>query len=223
MQKPTGAFFESLGQYVYAYISEDGEWLYSGKGNGDRCWNHVNDKQYNPEWCFIVARNLEKFEYKRDWQSFLLESFLIFEKSPKDNSVSGHYKECFVMASLSFLFKQHVDTQRDMFSEMSELVLNNQDVFGGRVGFTESRGTSYYVETSMREGIYFGIKVQTKDPNITILLKANNDKTFPGLVENTESNLGQNYALDTTSVKNVVSFPVESMDEAMELWSAFFG
>lgn len=223
MDKPSGAFFETLGQYVYAYVDpETGKWLYTGKGNGDRCWTHTGDKNYDPEWCHIVARNLEKFEHKKDWQSFLLESYLIFDKDPADNNVSGHYKECFIMASLDFLFTQHADSQRDMFAEMSELVSENSDVFAGKLGFTESRQSTYYLETPMRENVYFGIKVQTKDPNITVILKANTDKFFAPLLNKVESNLGKTYKLDSTSTKNVISFPVKEMDEALMLWNSFF-
>ena len=100
MEKPTLEFFATLGQYVYQYKDEQGVY-YTGKGNGDRCYAHVAEKGFDPEQCYIVARNLERFEDKKDWQSFLLESYLIATLNPDGNSVSGHYKECFVMANLS--------------------------------------------------------------------------------------------------------------------------
>jgi hypothetical protein len=88
MQKPSGEFFSQLGQSVYQYINRDTlKPYYTGKGNGDRCWAHVVDKGFNPEDCFIVARNLENFEDKQDWQSFLLESYLITTQNPEDNSL----------------------------------------------------------------------------------------------------------------------------------------
>jgi hypothetical protein len=72
----------------------------------------------------------------------------------------------------------------------------------------------------MRENVYFGIKVQTKEPQITCLLKANNPTAFLALVQKVEKGLPQ-YELDSTSNKNVVSFSVETMDEAVALWSSF--
>ena len=118
MEKPTLEFFATLGQYVYQYIDSEGKPYYTGKGNGDRCYAHVADKGFNPDECFIVARNLEKFEDKKDWQSFLLESYLIATQSPDGNSVAGHYKECFVMANLSEIFGEYQAEQHDMFESL---------------------------------------------------------------------------------------------------------
>lgn len=219
--RPSGAFFETLGQYVYMYKSTKTRPSYIGKGVGDRCLHHLKDKGYKIEDCVIVAKNLERFNLEKKDASFVLESYLISTLSPKDNSVSGHYKECFIMSDLSFLFSNYVDSQRDMFGELTSLVNENPDVFKGTLGYTETRGTSFYLETGMRENIYFGIKVQSKDPQITCILKSNNPSMFSALVEKTVDNLGDRYDIDSTSNKNQLSFPVETMEEAMELWSTF--
>lgn len=219
--RPSGAFFETLGQYVYMYKGTKARPSYIGKGVGDRCLHHLKDKGYKIEDCVIIAKNLERFNLERKDASFVLESYLISTLSPKDNSVSGHYKECFIMSNLSFLFSSYVDSQRDMFEELTSLVNENPDVFKGTLGYTETRGTSFYLETGMRENIYFGIKVQTKDPQITCILKSNNPSMFSALVEKTVDNLGDRYDLDSTSNKNQLSFPVQTMEEAMELWSTF--
>lgn len=222
MNKPSTAFFDTLGLYVYQYIDQDTlKPYYTGKGVGDRCWSHVKDKGFDPSDCYIVARNLGRFFEKQDGAAFLLESFLIFQQSPDKNSVSGHYKDCFIMSSLSFLFDNFVNEQRNMFNELNELVSSNSEVFDGTIGYTETRGSSFYVETGMRENVYFGIKVQTKEPNVTVIVKANSDKFFEPLVEKMKANLGKAYDLDTTSNKNAISFPVETLEEAVSLWESF--
>jgi hypothetical protein len=218
--RPSNAFFETLGQYVYMYRGTTDRPAYVGKGVGDRCLHHLKDKGYKIEDCMIVAKNLERFNLDKKDASFVLESYLIATLNPEDNSVSGHYKECFIMADLSFLFGEYVDSQRDMFAELNALVNENLDVFKGTMGYTETRGTSFYIETGMRENVYFGIKVQTKEPQITCILKANNEKFFKSLVEKCEAGLSQ-YELDSTSNKNVVSFPVETLVEAVDLWASF--
>ena len=107
-QKPTAEFFDTLGLYVYEYLDEEGQILYIGKGIGDRCLHHIDDKGYDIEHCYIVASNLEKFESK---PSLLLESFLIKTRTPRDNLVSGHYTECFTMARVVSLFSDRKSTR----------------------------------------------------------------------------------------------------------------
>ena len=221
--KPTAAFFDTLGDYVYMYRSRTlgvGP-AYVGKGTGGRCLSHLKDKGYSIDDCVIVARNLEKFKLDEKDASFVLESYLIAHWSPEDNSVSGHYKDCFVMADLSKLFGSYVDSQRNMFSEISDLVLSNSEVFNN-IGYTETRASSYIIETPAKDNIYFGIKVQTKDPQITCYVKANGDKYFKALVAKCDEVLSE-YTLDSKSNKNQINFQVESLEEAMELWTSFAG
>ena len=155
MDKPSGEFFSQLGQYVYQYINRDTlKPYYTGKGNGDRCWAHVVDKGFNPEDCFIVARNLEHFENKQDWQSFLLESYLITTQNPEDNSVAGHYKECFVMASLSSMFSEFENEQYDNFAALPDWYLNNYDSFRNRVREVKINATTTFVLSNARNQMY---------------------------------------------------------------------
>lgn len=154
MEKPTLEFFATLGQYVYQYIDSEGKVYYTGKGNGDRCWAHVADKQFDPEHCHIVARNLEKFEDKKDWQSFLLESYLISTLNPDGNSVAGHYKECFVMASLSSMFKNYVSDQYDMFESMPDWYIEHYDTFRGRLREVNLNATTAFFLSNARNKMY---------------------------------------------------------------------
>ena len=220
--RPSSAFFETLGKYVYMYRGTSERPAYIGKGVGDRCLAHLKDKGYKIEDCIIVAKNLEQFNLNEKDASFVLESYLISTLNPEDNSVSGHYKECFIMKDLSFLFGEYVDSQRDMFEEMTTIVSDNPDIFKGTVGYTESRQSSYVIESGMRENIYFRFKVQTKEPNVTVIFKANNPTSFPALVKKLEKNLSDTYELDSTSNKNEVSFAT-TIEDALDLWKAFVG
>ena len=217
MDRPSGEFFRTLGQYVYGYKDPDSdEWIYIGKGNGDRCWFSGASRGYDPEHCFIIATNLERFD-KSDWQSFILESYLISKKTPRDNTVSGHYKDCFIMKSLSSLFSAHINEQRDMFMELVELVDNNKKVFEGRVGLTESRQSSYYIESRMRENIYLGIKVDLS--NLRISLKCNKGgEDFRKMKRGLQSIL-EGRKLQEGS--NTVSFFVDTMEEVLQFWTEF--
>ena len=153
MEKPSGEFFATLGQYVYQYKDEQGVY-YTGKGNGDRCYAHVAEKGFDPEQCYIVARNLERFEDKKDWQSFLLESYLIATLNPDGNSVSGHYKECFVMASLSSMFKNYVSDQYDMFETLPQWYVEHYDTFRGKLREVNLNATTAFFLSNARNKMY---------------------------------------------------------------------
>lgn len=155
MKKPSIEFFNSLGQYVYKYVdSETNEILYVGKGNGDRCWCHVVEKGFNPYDCYIVARNLEKFEDKKDGPSFCLESFLIATETPDKNSVSGHYKECFTMTSLSSIFGKYQSEQHDMFESMPDWYIANYDIFRNCLREVKLNASTAFFLSNARNKMY---------------------------------------------------------------------
>ena len=144
-------FFDTLGQYVYGYKNDNGNgWKYIGKGNGNRGISHIKSKGYNLDDCYIIAKNLERFENKDDWQSFLLESFLITTNDPKDNSVSGHYKECFVMAKFSELFGEYTSSLYDNFETLPEWYWKNYSKLKGRIGVLTIKSNVSYFETITR-------------------------------------------------------------------------
>ena len=155
MQKPSINFFETLGQYVYQYVDRTTlKPYYTGKGNDDRCWAHVVEKGFDPKDCYIVARNLERFEDKKDWQSFLLESYLITTHEPQNNSVSGHYKDCFIMASLSSLFTEFENSQYDNFASFPDWYVKNYDVFRGRIREIKINSTTTWLLSSVNNQLY---------------------------------------------------------------------
>jgi len=156
LEKPSAEFFAGLGQYVYSYVDSKGKPYYIGKGNGDRCWSHVVDKNYEPNGCHIVARNLEKFEDKKDWQSFLLESYLITTQNPDGNSTSGHYKECFTMIPLSSMFAEFKANQNDNFAALPDWYIDNyDDVFCGRIREIKITSASTFFMSTTRNALNF--------------------------------------------------------------------
>jgi hypothetical protein len=154
MEKPSLEFFATLGQYVYKYIDSDGKLLYIGKGNGDRCLAHLKDKGFLFEHCYIVARNLELFSGKKDGESFLLESYLIATENPEANSVSGHYKECFIMKPLSSMFSEFQSEQYDNFESLPEWFTLNYSVFKNKLREIKINSTSTFFLSSARNNMY---------------------------------------------------------------------
>lgn len=147
-------FWDSLGQYVYGYKdSETGKWLYFGKGNGNRGSSHIKTKGYNIDDLYIVACNLEKFEDKQDWQSFELESFLIALYNPSGNSVSGHYKECFIMSRFTSLFKEFTDRQYDSFTEFPQWYIENYEKLKGKIGTLTIKSETFQIVGQTRNSV----------------------------------------------------------------------
>ena len=127
------------------------------------------------------------------------------------------------MTDLSFLFEQYQSSQRNMFKELHEFHEKYEEVIGQNVGYSESRGTTWYIETGAKENKYFGIKVQTKEPEITVIIKVNKQdctEVYNKFVETLTDNLDSKYELDTSN-KNSVSFPVETLEEAVSFWKSF--
>lgn len=100
-EKAKGEFWESLGIYVYGFKnSETGDWDYIGKGTNSRALAHIDNKGYNEDSLWIFYKNIPD-----DHSAFVIESVLIDNLKPKDNSVTGHGRRTgeYIMSDLSTL------------------------------------------------------------------------------------------------------------------------
>lgn len=226
-RKYTGAFFESLGQYVYQYINEDGEVYYTGKGNKGRCISHVVDKGFDSEECYIVARNLELFESKNDWQSFLLESYLIQRDQPTSNSVSGHYKECFTMKKLSEFLTDFENAQYDNYESLPDWYVGNYDILRPIIRELRINRESTKITLIGRSGMYTAAVVPIKpEDGIEIIFEISTNMT--GGLERSESVIewlqsnGYNPVQDEARKHVVLRLTLNSTEEMFELFSAMF-
>ena len=226
MEKPNSEFFETLGQYVYKYIDDESNVLYIGKGRGNRCLWHLDDKGYKLEHCYIVARNLELFENKTDWQSFLLESWLITTETPFDNSVSGHYKECFVMTSLSSLFTDWKSDQHDNFESFPEWYNENYDRLRGRLRVVQISSNNMYIESNTRNSINMKWYVSNTTDPIKVMFEtytkdddAKNEFLKGKLVEFFKINGYKKHI--TESNKSKLSVECKDIDAVLKLFDSF--
>ena len=226
MEKPSIEFLDTLGQYVYKYIDDEGNVLYIGKGRGNRCLWHLEDKGYELDHCYIVARNLEAFENKVDWQSFLLESWLIITEKPFDNSVSGHYKECFVMTSLSSLFTDWKNDQCDNFESFPEWYNENYDRLRGRLRVVQISSNNMYIESNTRNSINMKWYVSNTTDPIKVMFEtytkddeAKNELLKSKLVEFFKLNGYKKHI--TESNKSKLSVECKNIDAVLVLFDAF--
>ena len=224
--KPSGEFFQTLGQYVYKYVNDNGRIIYCGKGNGDRCLAHLKDKDYSIENCYIIARNLEKFSGKKDGESFLLESYIIATETPEDNSVSGHYKECFIMKPLSQMFTDFQSEQHDNFETLPQWYLDNYPSFFGKLREIKINSGATFFLSSARNNMYIMWKwvPNSEDPiNVQFEINAQDDKLTSMKKQMKEWLKDGGYVkVSDKSKDNKMSVDVETIEEVIQLFELFW-
>ena len=221
--KPSGEFFATLGKYIYGYKNpESGDWDYIGKGVGDRAYCHVEDKELDWENCYLIARNLERYDEKADGAQFSMEAFFIHFFKPTLNSVSGRYQEeTYIMSRFSGLFEQHQNDQRKMHSEMNAFIDDNP-VIEQYHGLGEYRGKTFQVETKAFNDLYCGIKCDASGSQdvISVKFKASKaKKVFLEQIKEMCEDLSQNG--QGSGNDPWVSYVVEDLDAAVGLWTDF--
>jgi hypothetical protein len=82
-----------------------------------------------------------------------LESFLIAVDNPTDNSVAGHYKECFVMASLSSVFGEYQTEQYDNFAKFPDWYVENYEDFRGKMRVIQITSGNTFFESGTRNSV----------------------------------------------------------------------
>ena len=225
IEKPTAEFFRTLGEYVYRYFDDGFQTMYIGKGKDDRCLSHLKDKGYKYENCQIIARNLEKFN---DKPSFLLESYLINIANPKDNSVAGHYKECFVMTSLSSMFTDFQAGKVDNFEQFPDWYTDHYDDLRGKIRTLQINETSYYVVSNANRGIYFTFYWYFAEESVKIIFEF--ASYFKGDdLEDIKSkitkwlNSENGYDVEPAGkTEYKLAVTCKNIDSVMELWSKFW-
>lgn len=241
MEKPSGEFFKTLGQYIYMYVDPSTGFPsflpnthdYIGKANGDdRCWTHVADKGLNPDDIWIVARNLERFEGKEnyDWQAFLAESLLISLFKPKLNKVSGHYQECFEMTTLSSLFGTYQSDQYDNFESFPEWYVENYDIIRGNVGKLTINGSNFSFSSNAKSGLYMRWDYSwASTDRIRVQIELNNRLNATEF-ENQKSKVIQFIEMNGFEAEDktgkgtnakIVEFSCENMDEVIGIFKQF--
>ena len=221
--KPSYEFFETLGQYIYEYVNDDGVVLYIGKGIGDRCLAHVKDKGYDIDHCYIVARNLEKFLNK---PSVLLESYLIKTRYPRDNQVAGHYPECFKMASLSSMFADFQSEQFDNFEKFPDWYVDNyQSAFKGKLRAFNISASNIWVQSSGRNSIYmqwywYPVEQEVK---VTFEVAYYDDQKLEAVKNKVVDWLGENGYSEPfpDGKKQKLAVNCENIDEVVSLFKKF--
>jgi hypothetical protein len=223
MMKITGDFWETIGpHYVYGYQHPDGSWKYIGKAVGNRVTHHVAEKGYDLEDAFILARNLPN-----DKVAAAVETVFINQYQPTDNIVSGHHKEKYIMSKLKGLFKNFTDAQRNFHFEKCEFLERYRDAFYSSVGGTTSSGTNFVIWSASRDATQVLI-ISAKD-GLQVQFKVNHataetaSELFEKLRETVEGPLSQDYDLAISPAKTggIISFMVETEEEAIDLWKDF--
>jgi hypothetical protein len=222
------AFWNSLGQYTYGYTNSEGNYTYIGKGNGNRAISHIKSKEYSLDDLVIIARNLENFkEDKTDLQSFIIESFLISLHNPTDNSIFGHYKECFIMAKFSELFGEFVKEQHDNFECLPSWYTDNYNVFAGRLNVFTTKSHLHAIEFQSQHQMQIFLDVTT-DNKVSLRVGINAAKAVStgsrlGKLKDFCKSLGiDEDKITKTSTRDIYSLEVLDIDHALQFINDFF-
>tara|TARA_B100001057_G_C22761820_1_gene916103 strand:+ start:451 stop:1140 length:690 start_codon:yes stop_codon:yes gene_type:complete len=219
-----GAFWETLGQYVYGY-KEDGKLVYVGKGNGNRAQSHVGDKEYDIDNLYIIAKNLERFENKQDYQSFLLESFLISNESPRDNSVSGHYKECFIMTKMSELFSEWKLDQHDNFEVHPVWYTENYNIFKDRLNVFVVKSQHHLLEFKTLNKVQPELSIKA-DGSATLKVQIHADGSD---LENRKDQISQFLSvlgiddMESVGTRSIFDIPIDTKEQAFQFIEGLYG
>ena len=223
--KPSGEFFKLLGKYIYGYKNpETSDWDYIGKGVGDRAYCHVEDKGLDWNDCYLLARNLESYDSTIDGTQFAIEAFLIDFFDPKLNSVKGkRQKETYIMSRFAGLFEQHLNEQREMYEELYEFIRDNE-VIRKNVGFSGSRGRTFEVESGAIDNLYCKVKMDTTGGSDTVSVVFKGGKAKAPVIETIKERCSE-FEVNGNGTGNDpwVSFVVDDLDTAVELWADFVG
>ena len=223
--KPSGEFFKLLGKYIYGYKNpETTHWDYIGKGVGDRAYSHVEDKGLDWDNCYLLAKNLESYDSTIDGTQFAIEAFLIDFFDPKLNSVKGkRQKETYIMSRFAGLFEQHLNEQREMYEELYEFIRDNE-VIRKNVGFSGSRGRTFEVESGAIDNLYCKVKMDTTGGSDTVSVVFKGGKAKAPVIETIKERCSE-FEVNGNGTGNDpwVSFVVDDLDTAVELWADFVG
>ena len=224
--KPTGEFFKTLGKYVYAYIDDDGEILYYGKGVGDRAYHHGEDKEYDWNHAYIVARNLERFDDKTDSASFAIESFAIYLLKPRDNKVSGRYGDAFIMAKFSDFFQDFESSQHDNFKELPEWYIDNYDSFRGRIREVKITSGNIFIQSGANNAVYCSAYVPVNPENsfdVTFEVNQSGDKLDSIKVGMTAFLEAEGFSVETVNNDKKLQVKANNVESFIELFDNFWG
>ena len=219
-------YLKSLGEYVYYFQKPDGTKMYGGRGVGSRCLDHIKEKNYDYNWIYILAYNLEKFNKAYE----AIESMFLLTNNFKDNKQPAQYKELFVMANFDFMYEQEKENHRDRSRELVQFVSNPESSFfpyitrisisqqgspGIKMWSTSHRKKQMWLEAWLPESSeqepYIVINI---DPAYKDRLKA-----FPNFVTAFKQ---ANSNLQVETGESWIKYFVQTKEELAEEWSSFF-
>jgi hypothetical protein len=146
---------------------------------------------------------------------------LIVTQNPDGNSVSGHYKECFVMLPLSSMFSDFKSEQYDNFANLPEWYVNNYDVFRGKLREVKINSTSTFILSSARNAMYFSFywDASSLEPiRVTVEVADNNEEKKNKI---TEWFVKLEYDTHAGDNEKKISVFCESIDDVISLFKQF--
>lgn len=219
-------YLKSLGEYVYYFQKPDGTKLYGGRGIGSRCLDHIKEKDYDYNWLYILAHNLEKFDKAYE----AIESMFLLTNNFEDNKQPAQYKELFIMANFDFMYEQEKESHRDLSRELVQFVSNPESSFFPyitkiSVSHQGSPGIKLWSPSHRKKQMWLEAWLPENSeqlPWITILIDPNYKDRLKAFPNFTKAFKQANPKIEVESETSWLRYYVNSKEDLAEEWKSFF-
>tara|TARA_B110000285_G_scaffold227547_1_gene289047 strand:+ start:1204 stop:1902 length:699 start_codon:yes stop_codon:yes gene_type:complete len=224
-------FWESLGQYQYGYwpdgifdisIAPKYRGEYIGRGQKDRCVDHLINKDVNINDLVIIGRNTEKFTVEREATAAVqaaCESLLITLFDPKLNKIAGMYSHTWCRMRVLDLYAEWQKQQINIPDEQQKFYSLYGTYIRDHIKSSQSTGQQFTYHSKSGNSTEYHLTIVPTIAGYIPTVKVKFNKPA-GLERETlkEQWLQDNPLVESETNGEYLHINGLSIDDAIELW-----